>query len=50
MTARKRIFRILLFIGIMIIALYMVTPVYILLKISISEPREVLTQHPSFLI
>jgi len=50
MAARKPILKVLLFVGILMIVTFMITPVYILLKISFSSPGEVLTQHPSFLI
>jgi trehalose transport system permease protein len=42
--------KILFYIGIFLICFIMAVPVYILLKISFSNPADVLTQHPKFLM
>lgn len=50
MTNKKIWKKILFYLGIALICFFMVTPVYILFRISFSIPEEVLTQHPKFLI
>ncbi|WP_127483721.1 carbohydrate ABC transporter permease [Paenibacillus ehimensis] len=48
--AAKGLSRLGLYLVVLLISLVMVAPVYILVKISFSNPQEVLTQHPTFLI
>lgn len=50
MTNKPIKIKILIYLSVILISFCMVAPVYILVKISFSQPHEVLTQHPTFLI
>lgn len=47
--AKKRMRSLLFFLLVLIVSMVMITPLYILIKISFAQPSEVLTQHPTLL-
>lgn len=49
-SKRPLVKTILLYVAVVAIALFMLSPVYILAKISVSSPAEALSQHPTFLV
>lgn len=50
MSTKSRTFKFLVYTLLLAFTFAMITPVYILVKVSISEPKEVNTDHPTFFL
>lgn len=50
MQSKKLLGKVLFYLGILLIVLFMIIPVYILFRVSFAVPEDVLTSHPKFLI